>query len=61
MELISALAPLLQSFLVIGHEPGQVLMLKAGPSSGDINTYQIQRFPGGEEPALGFQSTQQMG
>lgn len=47
MELISALAPLLQSFLVIGHEPGQVLMLKAGPSSGDINTYQIQRFPGG--------------
>lgn len=37
----------LGSFLVIGHEPGQVLMLKAGPSSGDINTYQIQRFPGG--------------
>ncbi|XP_021024771.1 ras and Rab interactor-like protein [Mus caroli] len=37
----------LGSFLVIGHDPGQVLMLKAGPSSGDINTYQIQRFPGG--------------
>ncbi|GAB1291824.1 Ras and Rab interactor-like protein [Apodemus speciosus] len=34
------------SFLVIGHDPGQVLMLKAGPSSGDIHSYQIQKFPG---------------
>ncbi|XP_052023371.1 ras and Rab interactor-like protein isoform X2 [Apodemus sylvaticus] len=37
----------LGSFLVIGHDPGQVLMLKTGPSSGDINSYQIQKFPGG--------------
>lgn len=37
----------LGSFLVIGQDPDQVLMLKTGPSSGDINTYQIQKFPGG--------------
>ncbi|XP_031241797.1 ras and Rab interactor-like protein isoform X2 [Mastomys coucha] len=37
----------LGSFLVIGHDPGQLLMLKTGPSSGDINTYHIQKFPGG--------------
>ncbi|OBS70144.1 hypothetical protein A6R68_01326, partial [Neotoma lepida] len=33
----------LGSFLVIGQDPGQVLMLKTGPSSGDVNTYQIHR------------------
>ncbi|CAH7373099.1 ras and Rab interactor-like protein [Phodopus roborovskii] len=37
----------LGSFLVIGHDPSQVLMLKTGPSSGDVNTYQIHKFPRG--------------
>ncbi|KAL1769346.1 ras and Rab interactor [Sigmodon hispidus] len=37
----------LGSFLVIGHDPHQVLMLKTGPSSGDVNTYQIHKLPGG--------------
>ncbi|KAI4558601.1 hypothetical protein MJT46_013243 [Ovis ammon polii x Ovis aries] len=35
------------SFLVIGHDPRQVLVLKTGPSSGEVNTYQIQKLPGG--------------
>ncbi|XP_035305282.1 ras and Rab interactor-like protein isoform X2 [Cricetulus griseus] len=37
----------LGSFLVIGHDPSQVLMLKTGPSPGDVNAYQIHKFPGG--------------
>ncbi|XP_055450749.1 ras and Rab interactor-like protein [Psammomys obesus] len=37
----------LGSFLVVGHGPSQVLMLKAGPSSADINTYPIRKVPGG--------------
>ncbi|XP_027621421.1 ras and Rab interactor-like protein isoform X5 [Tupaia chinensis] len=37
----------LGSFLVIGHDPRQVLVLKTGPSVGEVNTYQIQKFPGG--------------
>lgn len=37
----------LGSFLVIGQDPSPVLMLKTGPSSGDVNTYQIHKFPGG--------------
>ncbi|ERE59792.1 ras and Rab interactor-like protein [Cricetulus griseus] len=36
----------LGSFLVIGHDPSQVLMLKTGPSPGDVNAYQIHKFPG---------------
>ncbi|KAB0391221.1 hypothetical protein E2I00_008843 [Balaenoptera physalus] len=35
------------SFLVIGHDPRQVLVLRTGPSPGEINTYQIQKLPGG--------------
>ncbi|XP_028715105.2 ras and Rab interactor-like protein isoform X1 [Peromyscus leucopus] len=37
----------LGSFLVIGQDPSQVLMLKTGPSSGDVNTYPIHKFAGG--------------
>lgn len=37
----------LGSFLVIGQDPGQVLMMKTGPSSGEISTYQIHKVPGG--------------
>ncbi|XP_060222549.1 ras and Rab interactor-like protein isoform X1 [Meriones unguiculatus] len=37
----------LGSFLVVGHGPSQVLTLKAGPSSADINTYPIRKVPGG--------------
>ncbi|XP_008852157.1 ras and Rab interactor-like protein [Nannospalax galili] len=36
----------LGSFLVIGHNPSQVLVLKTGPSQ-EVNTYQIQKIPGG--------------
>ncbi|MXQ96145.1 hypothetical protein E5288_WYG020255 [Bos mutus] len=36
-----------QSFLVIGHHPRQVLVLKTGSSPGEVNTYQIQKLPGG--------------
>ncbi|XP_022441422.2 ras and Rab interactor-like protein isoform X1 [Delphinapterus leucas] len=35
------------SFLVIGHDPRQVLVLRTGPSPGEINTYQILKLPGG--------------
>ncbi|XP_037372411.1 ras and Rab interactor-like protein [Talpa occidentalis] len=35
------------SFLVIGHNPNQVLVLKTGYSPRKINTYQIQKLPGG--------------
>ncbi|XP_012881757.1 PREDICTED: ras and Rab interactor-like protein isoform X4 [Dipodomys ordii] len=35
------------SFLVVGHDPNQVLVLRTGPSPGEVNTYQIQKFPGG--------------
>ncbi|XP_070627087.1 ras and Rab interactor-like protein isoform X4 [Bos indicus] len=35
------------SFLVIGHHPRQVLVLKTGSSPGEVNTYQIQKLPGG--------------
>uniref|UniRef100_A0A8C3X2F9 Ras and Rab interactor like n=1 Tax=Catagonus wagneri TaxID=51154 RepID=A0A8C3X2F9_9CETA len=35
------------SFLVIGHDPSQILVLRTGPSPGDVNTYQIQKLPGG--------------
>lgn len=37
----------LQSFLVTGHDPSQVLVLRTGPSPGEVNTYQIQKLPGG--------------
>lgn len=43
-----------QSFLVTGHEPSQVLVLRTGPSPGEINTYQIQKLPGGEVPTPEF-------
>ncbi|XP_059522607.1 ras and Rab interactor-like protein isoform X3 [Myotis daubentonii] len=35
------------SFLVTEHEPSQVLVLRTGPSPGEVNTYQIQKLPGG--------------
>lgn len=35
------------SFLVTGHDPSQVLVLRTGPSPGEVNTYQIQKVPGG--------------
>ncbi|XP_069854903.1 ras and Rab interactor-like protein [Dipodomys merriami] len=35
------------SFLVVGYDPNQVLVLRTGPSPGEVNTYQIQKFPGG--------------
>lgn len=35
------------SFLVTGHDPSQVLVLRTGPSPGEVNTYQIQKLPGG--------------
>ncbi|XP_045426860.1 ras and Rab interactor-like protein isoform X2 [Pipistrellus kuhlii] len=35
------------SFLVTGQEPCQVLVLRTGPSPGEVNTYQIQKLPGG--------------
>ncbi|XP_016044013.2 ras and Rab interactor-like protein isoform X4 [Erinaceus europaeus] len=35
------------SFLVIGHNPSQVLILKTGPSPGEVNTYQIKKLPAG--------------
>nr|KAF6290027.1 Ras and Rab interactor like [Pipistrellus kuhlii] len=34
------------SFLVTGQEPCQVLVLRTGPSPGEVNTYQIQKLPG---------------
>nr|XP_020034158.1 LOW QUALITY PROTEIN: ras and Rab interactor-like protein [Castor canadensis] len=37
----------LGSFLVIGHDPSQVLVLRTGPSRREVNTYQIHKFPGG--------------
>ncbi|XP_051018753.1 ras and Rab interactor-like protein [Acomys russatus] len=37
----------LGSFLVIGQDPRQVLMLKTGPSPEDINTYRVQKAAGG--------------
>ncbi|KAF7473182.1 hypothetical protein GHT09_016114 [Marmota monax] len=37
----------LGSFLVTGHDPSQVLVLKTGPSPGEVNTYRIQKLPGG--------------
>ncbi|XP_053773844.1 ras and Rab interactor-like protein isoform X5 [Desmodus rotundus] len=39
--------PTTQSFLVTGHDPSQVLVLRTGPSPGEVNTYQIQKLPGG--------------
>lgn len=35
------------SFLVTGHDPSQVLVLRTGASPGEIHTYQIQKLPGG--------------
>ncbi|XP_075392769.1 ras and Rab interactor-like protein [Tenrec ecaudatus] len=35
------------SFLVIGYEPSQALVLRTGPSPGKVNTYRIQKVPGG--------------
>ncbi|XP_004690359.1 PREDICTED: ras and Rab interactor-like protein [Condylura cristata] len=35
------------SFLVMGHNPNQVLVLKTGHLPQKINTYQIQKLPGG--------------
>ncbi|XP_053461364.1 ras and Rab interactor-like protein isoform X2 [Nycticebus coucang] len=35
------------SFLVTGHDPSQVLVLRTGPLPGEVNSYQIQKFPGG--------------
>lgn len=35
------------SFLVIGHDHSQILVLRTGPSPGDVNTYRIQKLPGG--------------
>nr|XP_045366800.1 ras and Rab interactor-like protein isoform X2 [Camelus bactrianus] len=35
------------SFLVIGHDPSQVLVLRTGSSPGEVNTYQIRKLPGG--------------
>uniref|UniRef100_A0A8C9AUA1 Ras and Rab interactor-like protein n=1 Tax=Prolemur simus TaxID=1328070 RepID=A0A8C9AUA1_PROSS len=35
------------SFLVIGHDPSHVLVLRTGPLPGEVNSYQIQKFPGG--------------
>lgn len=43
-----------QSFLVTGHEPSQVLVLRTGPSPGEVSTYQIQKLPGGEVPTPEF-------
>lgn len=43
-----------QSFLVTGHEPNQVLVLRTGPSSEEVNTYQIQKLPRGEVPIPEF-------
>ncbi|XP_008072587.1 ras and Rab interactor-like protein [Carlito syrichta] len=37
----------LGSFLVTGHDSSQVLVLRTGTSPGEVNTYQIQRLPGG--------------
>ncbi|XP_022380887.1 ras and Rab interactor-like protein isoform X2 [Enhydra lutris kenyoni] len=37
----------LGSFLVTGHDPSQVLVLRTGASPGEIHTYQIQKLPGG--------------
>uniref|UniRef100_A0A8D2JSN5 Ras and Rab interactor-like protein n=1 Tax=Sciurus vulgaris TaxID=55149 RepID=A0A8D2JSN5_SCIVU len=37
----------LGSFLVTGHDPSQVLVLKTGLSPREVNTYQIQKVPGG--------------
>ncbi|XP_017513217.3 ras and Rab interactor-like protein isoform X1 [Manis javanica] len=35
------------SFLVTGHDPNQVLVLRTGPSPGEVSAYQIQKLPGG--------------
>uniref|UniRef100_G1LQG8 Ras and Rab interactor-like protein n=2 Tax=Ailuropoda melanoleuca TaxID=9646 RepID=G1LQG8_AILME len=35
------------SFLVTGHDPNQVLVLRTGASPGEVHTYQIQKLPGG--------------
>ncbi|KAF0876419.1 RINL protein, partial [Crocuta crocuta] len=35
------------SFLVTGHDPSQVLVLRTGASPGEVRTYQIQKLPGG--------------
>ncbi|XP_048185810.1 ras and Rab interactor-like protein isoform X2 [Perognathus longimembris pacificus] len=35
------------SFLVVGRDPSQILVLRTGPLPGEVNTYQIQKFPGG--------------
>ncbi|XP_032697767.1 ras and Rab interactor-like protein isoform X2 [Lontra canadensis] len=35
------------SFLVTGHDPSQVLVLRTGASPGEIHTYQIQKLPDG--------------
>ncbi|XP_025710068.1 ras and Rab interactor-like protein isoform X4 [Callorhinus ursinus] len=35
------------SFLVTGHDPSQVLVLRTGASPGEVHTYQIQKLPGG--------------
>ncbi|XP_010329253.2 ras and Rab interactor-like protein isoform X3 [Saimiri boliviensis] len=37
----------LGSFLVTGRDPSQVLVLRTGPLPGGVNTYQIQKIPGG--------------
>lgn len=43
-----------QSFLVTGHDSSEVLMLRTGPSQGEVKTYQIQKLPRGEEIAPKF-------
>ncbi|XP_039710617.1 ras and Rab interactor-like protein isoform X3 [Pteropus medius] len=35
------------SFLVTGHDSSEVLMLRTGPSPGEVNTYKIRKLPGG--------------
>ncbi|XP_023598080.1 ras and Rab interactor-like protein [Trichechus manatus latirostris] len=37
----------LGSFLVTGHSPSQDLVLRTGPSPGEVKTYQINKIPGG--------------
>ncbi|XP_062968942.1 ras and Rab interactor-like protein [Cynocephalus volans] len=37
----------LGSFLVIGQDPSQVLVLRTGPTPGEVKTYQIQKVSGG--------------
>uniref|UniRef100_G3SUD0 Ras and Rab interactor like n=1 Tax=Loxodonta africana TaxID=9785 RepID=G3SUD0_LOXAF len=46
-EALLELWPLGVSFLVIGHGPSQYLVLRTGPSPGEVKTYQIKKIPGG--------------